>query len=255
MCENEAVVSQNPEPLVQSAVTHRRGRDFKRVLKPFLDWLLDPNEWPRRKNADLRRDLKMDLKQIRRTRKLLETLPRTQRSQRLKESLTLVTKEEESVASQLKWSLYRTPHSTIWCDTRQGNIELQRRWFVAYLIFRRGRYDAWFRRFCPTRDAFTNMAEYVKQKGFGPDISSQARKAVQRYRKKGDMPPVQVISSLYGQFLWQTRGQAGYSDEEQRLLQTLVPATTRPSKRPRGRMKKNKRSDNSSNLGATWEQN
>lgn len=189
-------------------------------LLGFLDWLLDPKEWPRQ-DRRAHKHARSVTKALQRIEKILTDLS-GQAPNDLTELLRLVTGKRKVWQDTLRQAVYRSPHMRGHIDRRLGNVYMQRRLYVAYLIFKELWGLAEYRRICPKKDAIRNMALYLKTKGFGPDIYESARKAIFRYKRRNDVPLAGVINFLYMMYVGQTRGQIEYSSEEQQMLKTLA---------------------------------
>jgi hypothetical protein len=126
----------------------------------------------------------------------------------------------EDLRIQKRQVAYESDHLSI-TQEREWNLDKQRRWFAARLIAIR-LHRSRFRDLFPHRDAFASLAGYIgMDRELKEDIYALAKQSVYRYLRGQDLAPVQVLELLYAQFLWSTRSQAGYSEQEQQMLQNL----------------------------------
>ena len=160
----------------------------------------------------------------------LECVERDWGHYKVTQAQSLLQEAKQDLLLQLSRKIYASPNLSTGIQPELGNIERDRRLFVAWLIFKKARYTKQLRRICPTGDPFANMANYASTKGYsyahGGDLSDLARKAVDRYKRTPDLPAALVISWVYSHFVWVTKQQAGYSNEEGAMLAELTAKAT-----------------------------
>ena len=151
-------------------------------LKGFLDWLLNPKLWPR-KDATSRNEAFRRWRSIRKVRLQLKELRNSFRDHNVRKATLLLWKAEKMYTTAKNSRYYKTPSSRIGgAPTAGGNVEFQKRIFLAALIFKMLRTSPVYRRrLAPNRDAFRNMTEYMNRQGFGPNIYETAKQAYYRY--------------------------------------------------------------------------
>jgi len=192
-------------------------------LKLFLDWLLEPRQWPR-KDAHPHPEAFRLWEKTRKVRLALEALSQTCPQYTLTEAVRLVNEVEKSYETAKQSTSYTTPRSRIVCGPRVGNIEYQRRIFVAKLILQKFRESKVYRKqLCPKKDGFTNMAGYIAEKdqeSFREAYDSVKQTYYRYLRKRDELAPLAVVHSLYGMYLWQTKGKCWVSTPKdfQRLI-------------------------------------
>ena len=201
---------------------HSSAWDPELRLKEFLDWLVDPREQALRKGKGAgARTLRKSEKVLSSSLKQLQLVRREWISQDLESAIQYLERGLEDLKNQRRQVVYESDHLSMTQD-REGNLDKQRRWFAAQLIATRLHHSPRFRDLFPHRDAFANLASYVTvERKLKEDIYASAKQSVYRYLKGQDLAPLQVLELLYAQFLWSTRSQAGYSEEERQMLQDL----------------------------------
>lgn len=201
--------------------------EHRRMLIEFLDWLLDPTEWPRL-NTEYKRDLRRWRKAIH---SALDALPNDYPRAHLARARFHLEQEIVEIKRELSGPSYTSPSmSTGVYDPSAGlgNIERDRRLFVAWLIFKKAHYDPVLRRqISPTRNHFLDMEKYALRKGYEYEgktklLGQLADKAVRLYRKKRDFAPPEIVGFVYSHYAWAIKHQSGYSEGEKMMLLELT---------------------------------
>ena len=208
----------------------------KECLIGFLDFLLDSSEWPERNLAHTQ-GVRKALKQAMQGLKYLHAAGKYQpNNQLLRNAIEPVREAIWRFKAQVVRHRWEGPHLGTEAEPGLGNIEEDRRLFVAYLIFKRARSDGRLRAIlCPHGSAIDCMIEYAQRKGFYAS-DAMLKRRLTLYKRKRDMQPPELVGFLYSHYVYVRKGQKGFSEDERILLLELT------SKLGQSRRKRSQRS-------------
>ncbi len=214
------------------------GLDPKVQLEKFLYWLLDPRLFPETDERDKKR-IRASLERLRRIRNRLEAYAVETPDYRLAHSIADLKEYEGMLQGQLKDFVRRSPIMTIQ-SPQKGSPEVAERLLAAVLVCKKLRKgtdpykeiqrilsnpESVNRREAGWERALKRIGKLPPRRPHSKHLRS-LQQNVERLERKVKVGKyrshLDILQSLYGQFLYVHEGRIGWSDSEQSMLADLV---------------------------------
>lgn len=235
-------------------------QDVHEWLEHFLSWLLDARWFPKT-DEDEKKRLKADLRSVRRILKRMEAFAKRIPDTRLRQGIDLWKNYESTLSALVKQPLRTAPHISIG-GNKKGTPEIAERLMCAVLILPKlrpkvGVYEEIQRllvdpsllprRITTSEEAIqallagtldrpptgyelhcAQLGRNIAMRPYWASVkalqSSVARleKELKKFAPNKASAQRVILHRLYGEYLWSQKGQGGFSNEEEAMLNALA---------------------------------